>query len=223
MRQATYVNVSVGPDRHVLDPRSAWGGLSRNSTSCRSESGGLKAAAPLPDALSYFLRSEAEVLGDLFVWSGGAEAIDADDQRVVVDILVPAGGAAGLDGHDAAAIAEDAVLIVNILPIEHIKGWGGDHPRAFPLVLQEVRRFHRERHFGTGGHQGDVAVPVVVQHVRPAPDLMRIESAAASDRIELLPREHDQRRSFVLPAHRPSPGHGHFRGIRGAEEGHVRN
>src|SRR5438094_6825574 len=147
MRQATYVNVSVGSDRHVPDPSSDAGGLSRNSTRRRYQHGGLKTAAPpLPDALRHLRRCEAEVLGDLFVRSGGAEAIDADDQRVAVHVLVPAGGAAGLDGHDAAAIAEDAVLIVNILPIEHIKGWGGDHPRAFPFVLQKVRRFHREGH-----------------------------------------------------------------------------
>src|SRR6266849_3148382 len=98
----------------------------------------LRSPHPLPDAGGDFLWSEAEVLGDLFVRSGGAEAIDADDQRVVVYVLVPAGGAAGLDGHDAAAIAEDAVLIVNILPVEHIEGRRGDHTRAPPLAFQKV-------------------------------------------------------------------------------------
>src|SRR5207249_9998768 len=51
----------------------------------------------------------------LLVRSRGAEAIDADHERVVIHILVPAVRATRFDGDDAAAIAEDFVLVVNVL------------------------------------------------------------------------------------------------------------
>src|SRR6266513_223311 len=90
----------------------------------------LHGLAPGANLLRHLLRREPEVLGDGLVRRGGAEAVDADDQRVVVEVLVPAVGAAGFDGHDAAAVAEDLVLVVNRLTIEDIKRWGGDDAGA---------------------------------------------------------------------------------------------
>src|SRR5712691_12188879 len=51
--------------------------------------GAVLSAPPLTNSLGDLLRRESKLLGDLLVGRRGAEAIDADHQRVVIEVLVP--------------------------------------------------------------------------------------------------------------------------------------
>src|SRR5947209_12355777 len=105
----------------------------------RASSGRATSSSPLPNPRRDLLRSEPEVLRDLFVWGGVAERVDADHERVVVHVFVPAVGAAGFDGHDLRAVAEDFVLVVNRLTIEEVEAGGGHDARTHAFAAQQVR------------------------------------------------------------------------------------
>src|SRR6185436_20165725 len=118
---------------------------------------GTQGLLPVTNALGDFLRREPQLFGDALVRRRRAEAIDADDQRVVVDVLVPAVGAARFDADDAAAIRQDLVAIRRVLAIEQIERRRRHHAHARSLAFQQLGRLHGQRHLGTGSDDRDVA------------------------------------------------------------------